>query len=75
MFLKKLILPAISTVGCSIGQMLRAVQLDGDARLLAQKIDFHLTSTIERNRQARIQPKAPSETSNRAVQLSEARAD
>ena len=53
--LQQAVLAAIAAVGLGIGQVLPAVEFDGDARLGAQQIDFHLPPAVKGNRQLGVQ--------------------
>ena len=54
--LQQLVFAPVATVSDRIGQVLRAVQFNGDAGVFAQEIDFHSAAAIERNGQADGQP-------------------
>jgi hypothetical protein len=57
-FLKQLVLAAVTSVDNGIRQMLWAVELDGDPFICAEKIDFHLTPSIESDREVCVEMKA-----------------
>ena len=46
-FLEQCILTAITPVSLGIGQMLRAIQLDRNARLRIKQVNFHLSVFVK----------------------------
>ena len=57
--LEELVFASIPPVPDRVREMLGTVQFDRDARIGAQKIDFHPALTVERNRERDIQTKSP----------------
>ena len=51
------ILSPVTAVSLGIAEMLRAIQFDDDTGMLAQEIDLHFSSAVERNGQLHIQTK------------------
>lgn len=56
--LQQRIFAPITAVGFGVGQMLRAVQLDDDARLCAQEIHLHSSQAVKTDRQLHVKAKA-----------------
>ena len=56
--LEQLIFAPIAAVCDGIGEMLRPVEFDDDARIVTQQINLHPATAIERYRQLGIQVKA-----------------
>lgn len=58
-FLQELVFMAVAAIGNRVAEVLRAIDLDREARPIADQINLHATRSIKWDRQARVQAKAP----------------
>ena len=56
--LQQLVLPPIAAIRDRIGQVLSAIEFDGQVRIRAQQVDFKCAEAVERNRLGHIDTEA-----------------